>query len=933
MSFINLIGSRSTIKIIVALAALLALAIWFSIKRTDGFAQPAQFDKSLQVEVITVNSKSAQSITVSGRTTIASSVRLLLGALPYYGWQHTSPDGSFTFNDVIIPLGSTNLKVEAKSSLGWRSFAADKEKNVWVTESNVRAEAPDDQHEIITVESSKLPQVIDRKVVADVSYRNLIVTLDATLQQDDQRVQIIYGGDISLPIENRVPQFIREVFKDLRIAQHTLSEFTWESKIVPCNNKRCTFHAVSKPYNIVFSNELDQKDWTIHPVSDKRAKEGDNFELRVNDYQVQDPTPQPQSNTTNIYIWDNQQSGDRKFKLNYRISGFSSLFRILKSSPYELVPNKFESFLNALLNVLIVVPIIWIYWFLIKRPTALRSSSLSPESQSLLICLVSIPFFSPVHYLVQTTASYLTISQRTQSTWPQLTLLRLFDPSIFSTTNDLRLLIISACIIGLFLGLVTLAVRFVIQLDRLRIWLTALLSGVLLAVVMNVVLMVFLSVTLKILSPNSSGLTQLLATSFNAAVLLLLAVLIGRTDTPFVSQWSMSGRTFAVIVLVLIVSSYPGTPFNLFDTRLSPIPHLVVRKEVETFFYILQTLSPYVALVFLTPLMKVKEQRIRPRGILTVGLILFAGFLVGTTPKWLILPLPFLIALWMFRRYVMKPIERQMAFDKITSHVLINRPELLAKAQLTLDELRDLKTKRKEKMLTRAEYNHERRKLEASDEITEIKIESRGVSVTAAVLGIGPFADNWTNGIWAIKPGLIVAAPIAVFHLWEQIFIIRDSHSAYYVLLSLTTQLSLDLAYWALAAFFFGYFFKYLTGESGLRKALRLAVVICICLAASNLIMRPENYVGVSAQFIYFFVGLGLVFDYKNFRDASHAEFTWSDFCDYENLSGLRPFYSMVGTVLSVLFSGAFAKVFTLFAIQVLAPNFPNISRFFGYSQ
>src|SRR5215217_6801539 len=162
MSSINL---RAPVRFAaIAFAALLAFGIWFSIKRTNGFVSGVPLETPLQVEVNPVNSQSPQSVSVSGRTTMPAKVSLDVGALPYYSWQDTNPDGSFQFDNVIVPLGATNLKVNAKASVGWKRFEGNKEANVWLSETDVPTKPNAAIYQTIIVESTKLPKVIDRKV-------------------------------------------------------------------------------------------------------------------------------------------------------------------------------------------------------------------------------------------------------------------------------------------------------------------------------------------------------------------------------------------------------------------------------------------------------------------------------------------------------------------------------------------------------------------------------------------------------------------------------------------------------------------------------------------------------------------------------------------------------------------------------------------------
>ena len=65
----------------------------------------------------------------------------------------------------------------------------------------------------------------------------------------------------------------------------------------------------------------------------------------------------------------------------------------------------------------------------------------------------------------------------------------------------------------------------------------------------------------------------------------------------------------------------------------------------------------------------------RRRTVVKAGFFLFAGYLVGTTSNWLLLPIPFVIALLVFRGWLVhKPAECDLR-DRVAGSIIHRRGE------------------------------------------------------------------------------------------------------------------------------------------------------------------------------------------------------------------------------------------------------------------
>jgi hypothetical protein len=135
------------------------------------------------------------------------------------------------------------------------------------------------------------------------------------------------------------------------------------------------------------------------------------------------------------------------------------------------------------------------------------------------------------------------------------------------------------------------------------------------------------------------------------------------------------------------------------------------------------------------------------------------------------------------------------------------------------------------------------------------------------------------------------------------------------------------LAYWTLASFFFGYFFKYLSNSSGVRKGLHLAMVISLCLATSDMIANLPEFVGRVTELVYFFPLLGFwAFDYKTFRDAQE-KFSWKSFYRYENLTVIGSAHSIFKVAIGGIIAGAATRTVVLLLSYVVVPHSPELMK------
>jgi hypothetical protein len=98
------------------------------------------------------------------------------------------------------------------------------------------------------------------------------------------------------------------------------------------------------------------------------------------------------------------------------------------------------------------------------------------------------------------------------------------------------------------------------------------------------------------------------------------------------------------------------------------------------------------------------------------------------------------------------------------------------------------------------------------------------------------------------------------------------------------------------SAFFFGYFFAYIRGETGLKKGARVAAAVALCLLPVWVFSLPSllALLLLLAQTVLFFTLLGAWFDYYIFRKTLDNEFQWKKLLKFEDIPSLTAFASVV---------------------------------------
>ncbi len=380
-----------------------------------------------------------------------------------------------------------------------------------------------------------------------------------------------------------------------------------------------------------------------------------------------------------------------------------------------------------------------------------------------------------------------------------------------------------------------------------------------------------------------------------------------------------------LILLAIVVSLLFIIPLVV------PSDDFNAQSVISQSFSLLQDALPYAVVMGLLIILKRVDASGRAPSrllVLCVGLILFSAYLVGSTPNLFMIPIPFILSIWIFKNFLIHDVSKRADLDLVNNEVVTERRSLIEKvlayetAQQFQADVQKLKDKVTSGDITLKDF--EDRKLEIDNYAQDKESASthgNGLRAKNTVLSIGPSTDDWMNGKWCAKWGARLIAPFLVVYLL--LFLLRSttiSASTFGFLFALS-QVVTFVADWLIAAFFFGYYFRYIRGDSGLEKGLRTACAVIICLLPTWVthISSKTDLVGVffrAGQTFLFFTLLGMgAFDYRTFRKALRDQFRWKTFARFGDMPSFTAVLSVlvtsVGVGLTTVVTGQFKVLLT----------------------
>jgi len=277
-------------------------------------------------------------------------------------------------------------------------------------------------------------------------------------------------------------------------------------------------------------------------------------------------------------------------------------------------------------------------------------------------------------------------------------------------------------------------------------------------------------------------------------------------------------------------------------------------------------------------------------------MLLFAAYLVGLRASVLMVPVAFLVALYVFRRVVVVGDREQQELDEDHASVVdADRRQRLLRIAL-------------------------KREAATTDEDRRL---------SNVVLAFAPHCTQWDNAARAMRCSLLLMVPLLLPSLLGFLSGAIGEDQPYFPL-ALVDQVITVLGYFVIGGFFFGYFFPYIRGYSGLTKGLYVSLGAIVCLLPVWLVTTssPQDVVAVllrGGQLVIFFSALGAWFDYLTFRDTLD-DFTLHEFVHFRGLGNVTAagtvLIASVGAVMTTVLTGQLATV-TSAAIRLVFPQLP----------
>jgi len=440
-------------------------------------------------------------------------------------------------------------------------------------------------------------------------------------------------------------------------------------------------------------------------------------------------------------------------------------------------------------------------------------------------------------------------------------------------------------------------------------------------------------ILMQIFDERHPILEQVIATLIGFLLIRLLYILPKRI---YESQWKVEpislGRFYGLVILLGLILSCPfdiSTVHDYFSTII--VGGSSAYNYLWNFLYRSRDLMPYILLFGIVLRLK-QEANILSKSGLEIGTLLFSCYLVGTSSNLMTIPIPFLLALWVFPKFLITSRTSRWKLDLLCETVQAERKTLLSRVTSRLEPdnfnktLDNLEKKVIVGDLSLEDFEKRKREITAyTDNYEQTCRLGTGLKVRDVALGFGPKITNWENGIWAIQRSL----PLIIFLFILFVPGLLESQiNENYFLAGLSSQMIMFIFNWLIAAFFFGYFFTYIRGESGLKKGLTVSVAIVISFLPVWLILL-QNPVALLFQVgrqVFFFTVLGLwAFDHYTLRNTLDEQFSWRKFFQFTDLPNLTASTSVILASLSVAINSVLTGQFTSIVSLIIKSTLPEL--------
>lgn len=878
----------------------------------------------------------AQRVAFPGKATASSLVKLKINGIIVNRAQ-TDEAGNFTFENVRLLPGHNRAEVIAERNALWRKVTARDYMQI------VYSPPP----------SQALPLPVTRKTEIEVGFTEVKINLEATLPKDDLLAADIMTGRLV------GPQFIEQVFGYQSVNGYLIINNFIDT--VPAFTRSDTTTTVS------FSTKAPSQAFRVFPPFGSRLKiervkpsyvntlpgSGSLTLTILKDYELKSISPLPDELKDRTAKWSESSDPEKPWdSIEVGLSPKASMspLRLFQITPSDVLPGGASEAARLLLDMTICIPMVWLLWVLRRYGDAegLNGNTVRRAERNIRRLLGIC--FTPI---------ILNLTSLLLSTYSE------YISSMFVARSGSRfvqsLMPLGAyALVGITLTIVPGVLFLLLLLLRHSRWayvLRALLGGLGRAGAW-VTLIISFSWVFDWLEVGSYRLiTSAILTLFSFAVTMrairwLMAARAGASDPAAVRVGKLKA---AGLLCLAAVTSYPLN--NIFFDIYEQSTWSVVLSYFFSFFILLQNLAPYLLLPIICFLLRhgmreplgmriIKEygmhdDRPLPEDLFlyALGTLLFASYLVGTSPHWFWLPFPFLIALWVFPKLVLESRAKRDTIRPALPQLLAERRRLIARID-SWTNLRQLASAQEslEKNLSSGEISfgdYEKRKGEIEGYVKrhdEVLSLEHDVRIKDAVLALGPRGSDWGNGLWAARRSLFLIIPLLVIYLL--VFTLNEIQPRNtYPVLWFCIQVVTFVGDGLIAAFFFGYFFNSIRGTSGLKKGMIVAVSIILCLLpawvvplSSSSITNMLGLIFRAGQTFLFFTTLGIwAFDYRNYRDAVGGHFQWKRFAKFGDMPSATAFLSVILTSVGVAVTTVATGQFTSIVTQIIKVAIPNI--------
>lgn len=633
----------------------------------------------------------------------------------------------------------------------------------------------------------------------------------------------------------------------------------------------------------------------------------DNIKVQITDFSVNSYFPAPTTINDGYATWSGTRdrfdyAQNIQVRLDYDpLNSPANFFRVLSLSPYVLFGSKLSNLFQLFYGFLYTVPIIWTLWLLHNYNEGdWIEPAYARQLRSICRALVAIIYVHPS-----------------------------------SALGDASPQVIVSIAIAIVIILLSLWLTLKSKRKALRFWIWESLLGIGCAFAFD---LLFDNAFSRLGNSKSSSLLPAALIAFTVLLFIIICLRILLTSSHLASG-TRAGKLYLLMVLASLVLAYPGS-MSIYSLDVTEFPlSNITRSSASHFFSLIQDLIPYVLLAGIISVMKLRRvAEVHNNSILMgFGWILFVAYVVGSTPNWFIIPVPLLLALKLYPVLVIQPAEKRYGVNLIKNRIYEERSSLLQRilstdfAQNFRSSLEQLRKKINSGDLSPTEF--EKRKSEIEDYAARLEQEQvlpYGLKTKNVVLNFGPHETDWENGVYAVRRGLIIALPFLIVYLWTFLLEQRRSGQAY-LLLWVAIRLIDFLSGWVVSAFFFGYFFSYIRGDSGLKKGLHVAATVIICLTpvwflyGSSTVELAATFLRAGQIFLFFTI-LGIwAFDYRIFRDSLQEKFSWKKFTQFGDMPSLTAVASVLITSVGVAVSSVLSGQFTTVVSQLVSVLFPQL--------